>query len=131
MQIRSLLIKLISLIFIIPATFSSSATTQALKENRNGGHQVAAFVNVNVVAMDSERVLNGQTVIVRDGRIVEIGAAEQVKIPEGALRIDGQGKYLMPGLVDMHIHGINDDDKTVAKELFLYVAYGVTTVQHR
>jgi hypothetical protein len=81
--------------------------------------------------MDSERILKGQTVIVRDGRISEIGAADQVRIPEGATRIDGQGKYLMPGLVDMHVHGLNDDEKTTAKELFLYIAYAVTTVEHR
>jgi hypothetical protein len=37
----------------------------------------------------------------------------------------------MPGLVDMHIHGLDDDEKTVEKELFLYLAHGVTTVQHR
>ena len=58
---------------------------------------VTAFVNVNVLPMDRERVLEGQTVIVRDGRITEIGSKERIKVPEGAERIDGAGKYLMPG----------------------------------
>ena len=131
MQIQLLLIKLFSVLFISLWAFNFSVTAQTQKGNLDGGQQITAFVNVNVVPMDSERVLNGQTVIVRDGRIVEIGAAEQIKIPNGAMRIDGQGKYLMPGLVDMHVHGFDDDEKTAAKELFLYVAYGVTTVQHR
>jgi predicted amidohydrolase len=131
MQIKSLHIKLFSVLFISLLTFNFSVTAQTPKGNLGDGQQVTSFVNVNVVPMDSERVLNGQTVIVRGGRIAEIGAAEQVKIPEGAMRIDGQGKYLMPGLVDMHVHGFNDDEKTAAKELFLYVAYGVTTVYHR
>lgn len=130
MQIHSL-VKLFSVLFISLWAFNFFVTAQALKENLDGGQQITAFVNVNVVPMDSERVLNGQTVITRNGRIVEIGAAAQVKIPDGAMRIDGQGKYLMPGLVDMHVHGFDDDEKTAAKELFLYVAYGVTTVQHR
>ena len=65
---------------------------------------VVAFVNVNVVPMDRERILPGQTVIVRADRISKIGPADTIHIPEGALRIDGRDKYLMPGLVDMHVH---------------------------
>jgi imidazolonepropionase-like amidohydrolase len=45
--------------------------------------------------MDRERVLERQAVIVRDGRIAEIGPARKVKAPDGALRVDGTGKYLM------------------------------------
>ena len=115
MQIQLLLLKLFSVIFLSLWALSFPMTAQTSKDTQ----QITAFVNVNVVPMDSERILDGQTVIVRDGRIIEIGAAESVKIPEGATRIDGQGKYLMPGLVDMHVHGFDDDEKTVQKELFL------------
>jgi hypothetical protein len=131
MQIQSLLPKLFTVIFISLLALSFPLTAQTPKDNRASLPPITAFVNVNVVPMDSERILNGQTVIVRDERIIEIGAAGQVKIPEGATRIDGQGKYLMPGLVDMHVHGLDDNEKTTEKELFLYIAYGVTTVQHR
>ncbi|MDX6386110.1 MAG: hypothetical protein QOK48_3683 [Blastocatellia bacterium] len=131
MQIQSLLLKLFLVIFISLWALSFSMTAQTSGENRAVTQQFVAFVNVSVVPMDSERILNGQTVIVRDGRILEIGAAEHVKIPEGATRIDGLGKYLMPGLVDMHVHGFDENEKTAEKELFLYIAYGVTTVQHR
>jgi hypothetical protein len=89
--------------------------------------QVAAFVDVNVVPMDEERVLPSQTVVVRDGRIAQIGPASSTAVPEGALSIDGRGKYLMPGLVDMHIHVL---EANVQEELFLYLANGVTTVRH-
>src|SRR5690606_25912901 len=62
-----------------------------------------AFVNVNVVPMDSERVLRGQTVVVEAGRIVAIDAAPQ--IPAGARVVDGEGRaFLSPGLADMHTH---------------------------
>jgi imidazolonepropionase-like amidohydrolase len=131
MQIQSPLFKLFSFIFISLSALNFPVAAQTSKQNQDSGRRITAFVNVSVVPMDSERVLNGQTVIVRDGRIVEIGAAEQVKIPEGATRIPGQGKYLMPGLVDMHVHGLDEDEKTAEKELFLYAAYGITTVLHR
>ena len=63
--------------------------------------QTTAFVGVNVIPMDRERVLAKQTVIVRNGVIAEIGDAKKVKIPKDALRVDAAGKYLIPGLVDI------------------------------
>ncbi len=81
-----------------------------------------AFVGVRVVPMDSERVVDGQTVLVRDGRIVAIGPAEAVVVPDDALRVEGRGRYLLPGLVDMHVH-LNSPH-----ELPLFLANGVTTV---
>lgn len=131
MQIRSSLFKSFSFIFVSLLFFNIVATGQSQKQNQDAPPQITAFVNVNVVPMDTERILTSQTVIIRGGRIAEIGAAEQVKIPEGAVRIDGQGKYLMPGLADMHVHGFDEDEKNAEKELFLYVAHGITTVHHR
>jgi len=83
---------------------------------------VVAFLNVNVVPMDKERVLENQTIIITNGRISEIGAAGKTKVPKGATRIEGKGRYLMPGLVDMHAHLYSQH------ELPLYLANGVTTV---
>lgn len=87
-----------------------------------------AFINVNVVPMDEERVLAGQTVIVKDGVIAEIGSSSRVKIPAGALRVDGRGKYLMPGLADMHVHFEPFNQQATDGMLRLFVANGVTTV---
>ncbi len=95
--------------------------------------QVTAFVNVNVVPMDRERVVANQTVIVRNGVIVEIGDAAKVKVPKDAIQIDGKGKYLVPGLVDMHTHLLSDSDEypdsIATDELRVMVANGVTTVR--
>lgn len=85
---------------------------------------VVAFVGVYVVPMDTERILDDQTVIVRDGIIEMIGARQNVVVPDTAFIVDGQGKYLMPGLADMHVHINNEND------LLLFVAHGVTTVQN-
>jgi len=83
-----------------------------------------AFVNVNVVPMDSERIFTGQTVIVQGDRIIAVGPADTADIPEDAQRIDGSGKYLMPGLVDMHVHQHNETHLT------LFVANGVTAIRN-
>lgn len=83
---------------------------------------IVAFVDVNLVPMMDDRVLTHQTVVVRHEKIVALGATNQITIPDSAYRIDGAGKYLMPGLADMHTH-IN-----YAEDLLPYVANGVTTV---
>ena len=94
---------------------------------------VVAFVNVNVVPMDTERVLLNQTVIVRHGLIAEIGSAKRVKVPQSAQRIDGAGKFLIPGLMDMHVHLMSDDDEfpdaLAEDELKIMIANGVTTIR--
>ena len=92
-----------------------------------------AFINVNVIPFDRERVLSDQTVIVRDGRIAEIGSADRTKVPAGALQIDGRGKYLMPGLADMHVHlfpGTGQQDDLASQQLQLFLANGVTTIRN-
>src|SRR5690606_32502828 len=63
-----------------------------------------AFTNVNVIPMDRERVLEDQTVVVADGRITRVGPAASTQVPAGATRIDARGKYLMPGVAEMHGH---------------------------
>src|SRR4030081_2090750 len=63
-----------------------------------------AFVNVNVIPMDRERVLAAQTVLVSGGRIKAMGAVRDIALPKGTHRVDGTGKYLIPGLADMHGH---------------------------
>jgi imidazolonepropionase-like amidohydrolase len=92
-----------------------------------------AFVNVNVIPMDRERVLHNQTVIVRNGLIAEIGDAKRVKVPKTARRIDGAGKFLIPGLTDMHVHLMSDDDEfpdaLAEDELKVIIANGVTTIR--
>ena len=84
--------------------------TLIVQSHAEAQQQAIAFTNVNVVPFDRERILAGQTVIVRDGRIAEIGPAEKTKVPAGALQIDGRGKYLMPGLADMPGGGVLAED---------------------
>lgn len=93
--------------------------------------QSYAFTNVTVLPMDSERMLSDQTVIVEDGEITAMGTANRVQVPSGATRIDGRGKYLVPGLAEMHGHipPPGADAAFIENVLFLYVANGITTVR--
>jgi len=90
--------------------------------------EVTAFVGAHVVPMDAPRVLGEQTVLVQEGRIVGMGPAAVTAVPPGARRIDARGRYLMPGLADMHVH-LARRDELIADELLLYLANGVTTVR--
>src|SRR5919108_5056885 len=108
-----------------------SATGASLAAQRAPASTPVAFVNVNVIPMDRERVLEGQTVIVRDGRIASIEPAARARIPSGAIRVDGRGKYLMPGLAEMHAHipGAQAPEQVVQDIFTLYVANGITTIR--
>ncbi len=91
-----------------------------------------AFVNVSVVPMDRDRVLSGQTVVVEGDRITVVGPTGSVTIPAGAVRIDGRGKFLIPGLAEMHAHippGPRVADSTIERVLALFALNGVTTVR--
>lgn len=65
-----------------------------------------AFTHVAVVDVEHGRVLADQTVVIAGNRIREVADAGGVAIPTGARVVDGRGRYLMPGLWDMHIHAV-------------------------
>jgi hypothetical protein len=90
-----------------------------------------AFTNVTVLPMDGERRLTDQTVIVHDGRIRAVGPAASTTVPAGATRVDGRGKFLMPGLAEMHAHVPpgSPTDEQLAEIMFLYIANGITTIR--
>jgi imidazolonepropionase-like amidohydrolase len=86
---------------------------------------VVAISNVTVIPMTGADATPGQTVIVRGSRIADIGPTGGIRIPDGASVVDGTGKYLIPGLFDLHTH----TSKTRASALSLYVVHGVTTIR--
>jgi imidazolonepropionase-like amidohydrolase len=93
---------------------------------------VFAITDVTIIPMTGDTTLREATVVVRDGRIAEVGATRNVKVPSGARRVDGRGKYLIPGLADMHAHLYSDGDvpDSVGKyELGVMVANGVTATR--
>jgi imidazolonepropionase-like amidohydrolase len=67
-----------------------------------------AFVDVTVVPMDKEQILPHRTVVIEGGRISQVGLSSSVKVARGVTRIEGKGKFLMPGLTDMHVHFVRE-----------------------
>lgn len=90
-----------------------------------------AFTNVTVLTMDGERRLADHTVLIRDGKIAAMGPSATTSVPSDATRIDGRGKYLMPGLAEMHAHVPPGSPTREQLEdiMFLYVANGITTIR--
>jgi len=92
--------------------------------------QVFAFTDVHVVSMESDVILRNQTVVVTSGRITSIDPAGMASVPNDAVVIPGEGRFLMPGLTEMHGHvPSNENQQYLEDVLFLYVANGVTTVR--
>jgi hypothetical protein len=117
------------------AQSASSPAASAAQKRPVAAAPAIAFVDVNVIPMDRQRVVAGQTVIVRGDRIEAVGPARSTGIPSGAVRIDGRNKYLMPGLAEMHAHVLpaqaqgNADERLNRDIFFLYVANGITTIR--
>jgi hypothetical protein len=88
--------------------------------------QLIAVTNTTVVDPSSGTVRAGQTIVIRATRIESVGDAARTRVPAGARVIDGAGKYVMPGLWDMHVH---NDVPGGAGFLPLYIAHGVTGVR--
>ena len=99
--------------------------------------------NVTVIDGSGGDAKPGQSVLIRDGRIESIEPAASFRVPRGAEIIDGTGRWLMPGLIDMHAHvvlgpaqigasggSMDVTDTTVASwSLRTLLAFGVTTIR--
>ncbi len=131
---------------VFPLIAAAAALTVPLAAQRptQFGPSTRAMVEVNepVVALTNVTVFDGtgttpvagRTVILRDGRIAEIGAAGRVVIPAGAKVMDLPGHTVIPGLVGVHNHlfytavgGRRVEAATTSTRL--YLASGVTTIR--
>jgi hypothetical protein len=87
-----------------------------------------AIARVAVVDVERGRVIPDQTVLVSSGRVIAVEASGRTRVPGGVRTIDGRGKYLIPGLLDMHVH-LMGSGKPAEIEMPLFVAHGVTGVR--
>jgi hypothetical protein len=104
---------------------SACGATASGTSQRTGQKPTLAIENVTVVPMDSERTLPRQTVLIGGDRILRIAPASEImRDAIGVTRIDGSGRFLIPGLADLHVHIWQRED------LLLYIANGVTMVRN-
>lgn len=99
----------------------TSSTARAAKSS------CSAFVDVAVVHVDKQREVPHQTVLVRDARIATIAPAGTITLPSGCLAVDGRNRYLIPGLIDSHVHLPLTGRADQVLVLQLLLANGITT----
>jgi imidazolonepropionase-like amidohydrolase len=88
--------------------------------------------HVAVIDATGRAAQSDQTVVISDGRIASVGPADQVKFDKTARVVDARGKFLIPGLWDMHVHlaGVNADPAWSKDALLpLLLANGITGVR--
>src|ERR1700733_1064856 len=106
------------------------ACTSILAE-AHAGNSKLAFTHVAVIDATGAPAQPDMTVLLENGRIVGIGKSAELSAPKNATVVDARGKYLIPGLWDMHVHTVFGDwlprNENVALPLF--VANGVTGVR--
>ena len=104
-----------------------------------------AIASAQVTALVGGRIIDGRggviergTVVMRDGKILAVGAVDAISVPADAQRIDAAGATILPGLINAHGHltsaiGMRSDPKGASREnlvrqLDTYARYGITTV---
>lgn len=91
-----------------------------------------AIVDVNVLTMTDDKVLEHQTVLIADGKVLAVEAADDTEVSPNTKIITGKGKYLLPGLAEMHAHipvPREGNEELTEETLFLYLSNGVTTIR--
>ncbi len=91
-----------------------------------------AIEHVTVLPMTGEAAIPDATVVIDGGRIAAIATASDAAVPEGAARIDGTGKWMLPAFTDMHVHFVSEHYPDLGygpvDSLAPYVANGVLRV---
>ncbi len=124
------------LVYVLPFNFGTNEDCIYVKNSQG----TTAFTNVTVIPMTEDgKVLKNQTVVVENDEISLVSPSANVDLDKNITRIDGSGKFLIPGLAEMHGHVPPThppanapsyfNDEYVENTLFLYVAAGITTVR--
>lgn len=100
--------------------------------------QVKVLKNFTLIDGTGRAPLPNAAMILENGRIAWVGPEAKLKPPPSAPVTDLQGKYIMPGIINLHVHlgatvGLDQNEKfftpeNVEKDLKTYASYGVTTV---
>ena len=115
---RSLLLLLFPVIWAVPTAYIKAQTQGS----------ALAFAHVTVIDGTGAPAKSDQTVVISGTRITVVGPSPNVRIPPGARTINGAGKFLIPGLWDMHAH-LEADEFDRNAYLRLFVANGVTGIR--
>jgi imidazolonepropionase-like amidohydrolase len=110
--------------FVANAARDEMAALDELSQGLSGRRIGAlAFVGATLINTTGKATVANATIVIRDGKIIAAGPGKKVKVPPDAQRVDVTGKYIIPGLWDMHAHYEQVEWGPI------YLAAGVTTVR--
>ena len=110
--------------FVANAARDEMAALDELSQGLSGRRTGAlAFVGATLINTTGKATIANATIVIRDGKVIAAGPGKKVKVPPDAQRIDVTGKYIIPGLWDMHAHYEQVEWGPI------YLAAGVTTVR--
>jgi imidazolonepropionase-like amidohydrolase len=95
------------------------ALPQAAPANSSGVEPPIAIIHVTVIDTRTGGEARDRTVVISDGRILSVRDSKKSRVPRRAKEVDASGKFLIPGLWDMHVHETRNFDT-----LPLYIANG-------
>jgi len=110
---------------LLALLFALGPSQVAAQPQRPKSPQSTAFVHVAVIDATGADLQTDMTVIVTGDKIAAIGKTAAIKVPRGSMVIDATGKYLIPGLWDMHVHLQEAGELSLP----LFVANGITAVR--
>lgn len=92
---------------------------------------ILAIIRVSIVDVAAGQTLGPRTILIGDGRILAITSPDEASVPARAQIVDGRGRFLIPGLVDLHVHLFNNSSRRPPNTWAfpLFVAHGVTAVR--
>src|SRR5262245_675362 len=98
---------------------------QGMPLGRQAPERALVIKDVTVIDVIGAAVKPHMTAVISGDRIATLGEAGKVDMPKDALVVDGRGKFLIPGLWDMHIHLTKVEETALP----LFIAQGVTSVR--
>jgi len=87
-----------------------------------------AITNVSIIDVKSGLIIENQTLLIEGSKIFKIESSNKTSIPNGYEKVNGSGKFLIPGLWDMHVHTSSED---ITRDILLplFIANGITGVR--
>lgn len=95
---------------VFSSVYTGAAGTVAYAQTTEAHNKSLVFDHVNVVDVEAGQLQTDMTVVVKNNKITDVGKSGEVNQPKEATKIDGTGKYLMPGMWDMHTHIKHEKD---------------------
>jgi len=110
---------------------SSNVLAALLCSHLAWGADVISIQHVSIIDATGGSVQSDRTVLISEGRLTWIGPPSRARVPKHASLVNGRGKYLIPGLWDMHVHLRGGKDLIPDNEswLSLFVANGIVGIR--